>query len=234
MGDLRTRQGKLKIVAKTAGLMFEDEPDVWYNPDSESPELKQIVLSVKRGSTVELQVDDQRNFYDIKVIEHGVDNNNYQKSNSSVSDDHIVMLQGKKFITHAGLLDKAHKIGLKGISTEMVSSDGGFFVFKATVYIDNKGGNAKLFSAYGDAGPDSVGRNILPHALRMAETRAVNRALRFATNIGMTSTDEMNDMKGAKTVEPVISDNAKKEIVNDEISSDGQSDGTIPEENIGV
>jgi len=32
---------------------------------------------------------------------------------------------------------------------------------------------------------------IFPHKIRMAETRAVNRALRFATNIGMTSSEEM-------------------------------------------
>ena len=34
---------------------------------------------------------------------------------------------------------------------------------------------------------------IKPHLSRMAETRAINRCLRLATNIGMTSADEMVD-----------------------------------------
>jgi hypothetical protein len=38
------------------------------------------------------------------------------------------------------------------------------------------------FNGIGDAGPGNVNRMIAPHVIRMAETRAIGRALRFATN----------------------------------------------------
>ena len=99
----------------------------------------------------------------------------------------IVRLQGKEFILYAGLLALAHKHGLKSIETNMVGwdvVDG--FVFKATVE-----GERGRFSAYGDATKSNVGKMIVPHILRMADTRAVARALRSYTAVGMCSLEEL-------------------------------------------
>ena len=99
----------------------------------------------------------------------------------------IVRLQGKEVILYAGLLALAHKHGLKSIETNMVGwdvVDG--FVFKATVE-----GERGRFSAYGDATKSNVGKMIVPHILRMAETRAVARALRSYTAVGMCSLEEL-------------------------------------------
>lgn len=121
------------------------------------------------------------------------------KSNDTVyglKKEHIVMLQGKPFVTHAGLLEKAHKLGLSTIKTKLLTDvsnieNAKMIVFKAIVVIAKEGEESKTFTGYGDATADNVNNMVLPHRLRMAETRAVNRALRFATNIGLCSVDEL-------------------------------------------
>jgi hypothetical protein len=63
---------------------------------------------------------------------------------------------------------------------------GGFF--KAIVY-KNRG--AKKFVGYGDAEPSNVSPAFHGAELRIAETRAVNRALRKAYGIGLCSVEEL-------------------------------------------
>lgn len=99
----------------------------------------------------------------------------------------IISLQGREYITHAGLLDAAGD-KLKSIETEFQNDINGFgAVFKATVSMTG----GKTFTGHGDACKENVNSIIAKHLLRMAETRAINRALRFATNIGMCSVDEL-------------------------------------------
>jgi len=49
-----------------------------------------------------------------------------------------------------------------------------------------------VFSALGDASPESAERPMQPHLVRLADTRAIARALRLATNVGMTAAEEIN------------------------------------------
>jgi hypothetical protein len=62
-------------------------------------------------------------------------------------------------------------------------------VVKARVEMED----GRTFSGIGDACPDNVGRNIVPHIIRMAETRAKARALRDAVNVGATALEELSD-----------------------------------------
>lgn len=102
---------------------------------------------------------------------------------------YIVQLQRKDFILYTGLLMLAHERGLMSIETEPIELD--FenirFIFKATV----TGKNGEIFTGYGDATKFNVSKNILPHAIRMAETRSKARALRDFTGFGMTAFEEM-------------------------------------------
>jgi hypothetical protein len=61
-------------------------------------------------------------------------------------------------------------------------------VFKATVY---KGPDSKGFVGYGDADPSNVSLLVRGAEMRVAETRAVNRALRKAYGIGLCSVEEL-------------------------------------------
>jgi hypothetical protein len=107
--------------------------------------------------------------------------------------------QGKQYVLFAGLLDEAHSRGLVGIDTELIQvpeeSNGQVAVVKATVQIEDAGGSGELrtFSGIGDASPQNVSRNIVPHLIRMAETRAKARALRDAVNVGATALEELSD-----------------------------------------
>jgi hypothetical protein len=60
-------------------------------------------------------------------------------------------------------------------------------IVKATAFM----GEGRHFSGIGDASPKNVGRNITPHLIRMAETRAKARALRDAVNVGAVSVEEL-------------------------------------------
>jgi hypothetical protein len=111
-------------------------------------------------------------------------------------DEFMITRQGKQYVLFAGLLDEAHNRGLRGIDTEIVQvptpENGNVAVVKATVEMEGSEGS-RTFSGIGDASPENVGRNIVPHIIRMAETRAKARALRDAVNVGATALEELSD-----------------------------------------
>jgi hypothetical protein len=100
---------------------------------------------------------------------------------------------GRKYVLFAGLLDEAHQKGLRGIDTELIQvpepENGNVAVVKAVVEMED----GRTFSGIGDASPENVGRNIVPHLTRMAETRSKARALRDAVNVGVTALEELSD-----------------------------------------
>jgi hypothetical protein len=110
-----------------------------------------------------------------------------------VREEFMITRQGKQYVLFAGLLDEAHQNGLRGIDTELVqvptAENGNIAVVKAVVDMED----GRTFSGIGDASPENVGRNIVPHIIRMAETRAKARALRDAVNVGATALEELSD-----------------------------------------
>jgi hypothetical protein len=104
-------------------------------------------------------------------------------------------------ITHAGLLRLADRRRCLGIHTRAIlaSSDPRQhrWVFKATVF---KSPTCKGFIGYGDADPSNVSERVRGAEMRVAETRAVNRALRKAYGIGICSVEEIGSFAGP--VEP--------------------------------
>ncbi len=108
-------------------------------------------------------------------------------------EEFLITRQGKQYVLFAGLLDEAHGRGLRGIDTELLQvpedSNGSVAIVKATCEMED----GRRFSGIGDASPENVSRNIVPHLIRMAETRAKARALRDAVNVGATALEELSD-----------------------------------------
>lgn len=108
-------------------------------------------------------------------------------------DEFLITRQGKQYVLFAGLLDEAHSRGLRGIDTDLLQipddANGHTAIVKASVQMED----GRTFSGLGDASPQNVGRNIAPHVIRMAETRAKARALRDAVNVGATALEELSD-----------------------------------------
>jgi hypothetical protein len=110
----------------------------------------------------------------------------------SVARGEILYIEGKWYVTHAGLLRVALRQHCSGIHTALQEHQSdpvaGRWVFKATVY---KRRNSRGFVGYGDADPSNVSSLVHGAEMRVAETRAVNRALRKAYGIGLCSVEEL-------------------------------------------
>ena len=110
----------------------------------------------------------------------------------SVSRGDLICLDGRWYITHSGLLRLASRRHCVGIQVEMVSDfcdpKCARWAFRATVF-PSKGSSG--FVGYGDADPSNVSSLVRGAEMRVAETRAVNRALRKAYGIGLCSIEEI-------------------------------------------
>jgi len=114
----------------------------------------------------------------------------------SVAAGDLILLDRKWYATHAGLLRLAERKHCTGIQTELeahVSNPAdSHWVFRATVM---KSGS-RTFNGYGDACPANVSPLVRGAELRIAETRAVNRAIRKACAIGICSVEEIGSLAG--------------------------------------
>jgi hypothetical protein len=120
----------------------------------------------------------------------------------------LLYLDGKWYVTHAGLLGIARRKLCSGIQVQPAR---GFcdpaasrWAFKATVY---KSPTCRGFVGYGDADPSNVSPLVHGAEMRVAETRAVNRALRKAYGIGICSVEEIGSF-----AEPVPSPRESKKL----------------------
>ncbi len=97
----------------------------------------------------------------------------------------------KDVVVYAGLLSKAHDDGLKSIRTSLEQApakDNGWIAIVKAIVETAKG----VFEVIGDASPENVTSFVIPHLIRMAETRAKARALRDAVNVGVISFEELD------------------------------------------
>jgi hypothetical protein len=113
----------------------------------------------------------------------------------SVIRGDLCLLDGKWHVTHAGLLRIAERRHCTGIRTSvdrrLSDSSSNRWVFKATAYT---AAGSKGFVGYGDADPSNVSPLVRGAEMRVAETRAVNRALRKAYGIGLCSVEELGSL----------------------------------------
>jgi hypothetical protein len=110
----------------------------------------------------------------------------------SIALGDLLLLDGKWYVTHTGLIRLAQRSRCHGISVQRVRDccdpTISRWVFRATVY---KSPRSRGFVGYGDADPSNVSSLVHGAEMRVAETRAVNRALRKAYGIGLCSVEEL-------------------------------------------
>lgn len=110
----------------------------------------------------------------------------------SVALGDLRLLHANWYVTHSGLLRLATRRKCSGISVrlarEFCDLSRNRWVFRATVY---KSTSSRVFVGYGDADPSNVSALVRGAEMRVAETRAVNRALRKAYGIGLCSVEEL-------------------------------------------
>ena len=110
----------------------------------------------------------------------------------SVAAGDIILLSGGWYVTHSGLLRLARRSRCIGIHVQPTLAfcdlSAQRWAFEATVY---KSRRCRGFVGFGDADPSNVSALVRGAEMRIAETRAVNRALRKAYGIGICSVEEL-------------------------------------------
>ena len=110
----------------------------------------------------------------------------------SIELGELKIIDGHWYVTHNGLLRLATRRRCRSIRVEPVlqfsDPSTNRWVFKSTVH---KSRHSRSFVGFGDADPSNVSSLVHGAEMRVAETRAVNRALRKAYGIGLCSVEEL-------------------------------------------
>jgi hypothetical protein len=137
----------------------------------------------------------------------------------SLANGDLLLLDTGWYVTHSGLTRLARRNRCAGIHVETVPqfSDPAIaqWAFKATVFRTRA---CKGFVGYGDANPSNVSSLVHGAEMRVAETRAVNRALRKAYGIGICSVEEI-----ASVAEPSPSTPDSKKLPPQPANGNGTS-----------
>ena len=146
----------------------------FYNKYDEEEVLESVLNVLKKGYEVKLQVDERNVIESLEVLSDEV------KEESNFTDD---------MISFEDLLKEGHNQGLKSVDSEVISCDFEKNTALVKVTIETRKGT---FKAHGDATKENCKSSmIVSHFLRMAETRGLARALRFATNNAKTAKEEI-------------------------------------------
>lgn len=146
--------------------------DRWFNVKGTEQILTEMTKIVKKGNEIgfDLKEGFAENF---DLLKEG--------DGSDWSDD---------MISFEELLTEIHKpeYKLRSIKTELISHDfdKGYALVKATVTLDDD----RSFEGHGDGTQENCSTLIKKHYIRMAETRAIARAIRWATNNAKTAEEE--------------------------------------------
>ena len=139
----------------------------------------------------------------------------------SVAAGDLLLLEGRWYVSHTGLLGLACRSRCAGIHVQPVTAfcnaSALRWAFAATVY---KSKTCRGFVGYGDADPSNVSPLVHGAEMRVAETRAVNRALRKAYGIGICSVEEI-----ASFAEPPQSSRESKKLPPQPSNGNGNNGG---------
>jgi len=187
---------------KNIGIKISGQ-DVFFNKYDEEAELQKLINTIKKGFEIKFNANNRNEIEKIEIISNKVEENT-KGTNKSFSED---------MTTFEDLLTSAHKKFGNKISIEsnpvlrkikvgddyreepMIDFEKKTALFKARIVIRDSM-KTQIFEAHGDSTIDNIdGKFVKPHFIRMAETRAISRALRFATNNAACSIEETEQGK---------------------------------------
>ena len=120
-----------------------------------------------------------------------------------ITSGDLLLINNHWYVTHSGLLRVARWKRCFGINVEAVAAlcnpAASRYVCKATVYSSK---SCTGFAGFGDADPSNVSFLVHGAEMRVAETRAVNRALRKAYGIGICSVEEIGSFASQPASQP--------------------------------
>ena len=144
----------------------------------------------------------------------------------SVRRGDLQIIKSNWYVTHSGLVALARRKKCRGIQVEAVvalcDATANRFVLKATVYPSR---TSSGFVGYGDADPSNVSYLVQGAEMRVAETRAVNRALRKAYGIGICSVEEIGSLD--RQVPPTPADAKKLPSTSNKANGTGTGSHTV-------
>jgi hypothetical protein len=139
----------------------------------------------------------------------------------SIAEGDLLWLDRTWYVTHTGLVRLAYRNRCAGIhskpATDFSDPQSRRWAFEATVY---KTKTCRGFIGYGDADPSNVSFLVQGAEMRVAETRAVNRALRKAYGIGICSVEEIGSF-----AEPPQSSRESKKLPPQPANGNGNHSG---------
>ena len=167
------------------GFMTKEEEGKWYNAIGDTEILQELAKNViAKGNKIKFDLN------------NGVVGSITLVEKAPESDDKFDMTSFEE------LLNSAHKqfgknlVAVKsdpmrnGNGDPMIDFEKKTAVFKVSIHI-LMGDKVRVFEAHGDSTPENItGQMIKPHFIRMAETRALSRALRWATNNAACAIEE--------------------------------------------
>jgi hypothetical protein len=117
-----------------------------------------------------------------------------EQNGNHIDERFITTIQGKEFVLYAGLLDLAHRKGLKKLVVEILQLPAEENDHTAICRAVAETIEGDVFTDIGDANPTNTNKKIVHHIIRMASTRAKARCLRDLTNVGLCAVEELGDI----------------------------------------
>jgi len=173
------------------GFMTTEEEGKWYNVQGESEQLEAMVKDVvAKGNIIEFQYNNGI-VGSLKLVEKAPEKKSENWADEMNNFEDLLADAHEKY---KDKLEIRTEVMRDAEGNAMIDLEKKFAFFKCEVIVDGK-----TFMGHGDATKENVTSNLIqPHFIRMAETRSIVRALRFATNNAKVAVEETDDVPKEK------------------------------------
>lgn len=188
-------KGKIKAVSgprefekvMQIGFTLEENSKKWYNVSDEEQLLNELKKSIViKDAEIKFSYDEKTKAVSNLTLLKAPAKNSGQDDMTNFED--LLSAAHEKFKERLQIETELVK---DGNGNPFINFERKEALFKAKVSVMSKDlKTVQVFEAHGDATEGNVGELIKPHFIRMAETRAIARALRWATNNATVAEEE--------------------------------------------